>query len=333
MGISTIIPVHNSAIYLEECINSVLQQVQEDDEIILVENGSTDNSLDLCRKFEVSIPCIRCYDIGNKGVSAARNYGIVVAKGEWLCFLDSDDKLQSGAFQTLRNNGNANAEIIVAEYSNEKIDFEYEAVLEEIDPLLLAKSVLRYPLYEKKINRFFKTDCFSIWACWAKFFKRDFIIQNEIWFPEGIRLSEDAAFCLQAYCAAQHVFALRQVVYCYSLTPNSVIRQPQDDIVENNLKLITKFSDYIARFPKCRELDNECRAFCMRKMIEAFLLNKRLSKENIVNEFHKVPFADEVINKSFYLFLTLGKKNSIKFFYTQIKIKVLRKRIIRKLKS
>ena len=96
MNVSIIIPVHNSEKYLEECVNSVLSGINEDDEIILVENGSSDSSWDMCQNYSSQYTNIKAVSLDTAGVSIARNKGIALADCEWIHFLDSDDVMDPG---------------------------------------------------------------------------------------------------------------------------------------------------------------------------------------------------------------------------------------------
>ena len=94
--ISVVLPVYNVEEYLERCIDSIINQgIKETDyEIILVNDGSTDGSFDICRKYEKSLSCIRCYSQKNQGLSVARNTGISHAQGQYIMFVDSDDYIE-----------------------------------------------------------------------------------------------------------------------------------------------------------------------------------------------------------------------------------------------
>ena len=89
--ISVIIPVYNGEKYISECIESVLKQTFRDFEIIVINDGSTDNTAEICRKFKN----IRYFYQENKGVSKAREKGLQVSKGEYITFIDSDDTIKS----------------------------------------------------------------------------------------------------------------------------------------------------------------------------------------------------------------------------------------------
>lgn len=89
--ISIVIPVYNAELYLEECISSILRQTYVYFELILIDDGSTDNSLIICRSFEKKDSRIEVFHQDNSGVSSARNLGIRLAHGEYICFVDADD--------------------------------------------------------------------------------------------------------------------------------------------------------------------------------------------------------------------------------------------------
>lgn len=99
-SISVIIPMHNSADYIEDCIKSILGQNVEK-EIILVDDGSTDRTGEICRELEIKHPCIHYYYKDNSGVSDARNMGLNRANGKYVTFVDSDDLLPPRALKCL----------------------------------------------------------------------------------------------------------------------------------------------------------------------------------------------------------------------------------------
>ena len=94
---SIVIPVFNTEKYLKECVESILNQAYDSYEIILVDDGSKDSSLQICREYEARDKRIRAIHKENGGVSSARNTGIELAKGKYITFIDSDDWFRQGA--------------------------------------------------------------------------------------------------------------------------------------------------------------------------------------------------------------------------------------------
>ena len=99
--ISVIVPVYNTGEYLKKCINSLLDQTYSDLQIILINDGSTDNSLTIMREFENIDSRIWVIDRKHEGVSATRNAGIAIATGEYVSFIDSDDWIELNTYQSL----------------------------------------------------------------------------------------------------------------------------------------------------------------------------------------------------------------------------------------
>lgn len=88
--ISVVVPVYNSSLYLERCIDSILNQSYGDFELLLIDDGSTDDSGTICDKYSLQDKRVKAFHQTNKGVSAARNHGLRVSNGEWITFIDSD---------------------------------------------------------------------------------------------------------------------------------------------------------------------------------------------------------------------------------------------------
>ena len=101
--LSVIMPVYNGEQYLNYSIQSVLNQTYKDYELILVDDGSTDHSLEICEKYQSKDKRIRVISQENKGISGARNAGIDIATGEYITFMDSDDVIQSKMYEIMLN--------------------------------------------------------------------------------------------------------------------------------------------------------------------------------------------------------------------------------------
>ena len=118
--ISIIVPVYNTEQYLPRCLNSILSQSFIDFELLLVDDGSIDGSGSICDKYAAKDNRVRVFHKENGGVSSARNLGLDEAKGEWICFVDSDDEMLPNGLQTLANGICDEVDIVMGGY--EEVD-------------------------------------------------------------------------------------------------------------------------------------------------------------------------------------------------------------------
>ena len=200
MKVSVIIPVYNVKPYLERCVQSVLGQTYKDIEMILVDDGSTDGSGQLCDELAAKHGQIRVIHQENQGLSVARNVGIRHAVGEYIAFIDSDDKwLMDQGLATLidaSNEGTAdliifkNVDIWRNNYCTATADYD----LYNISLLPDAQSVFSYLVM---------TQQFRMSACFL-LVRRQLLIEHDILFPEGL-VSEDVHWSLLLWQYAQTV--------------------------------------------------------------------------------------------------------------------------------
>ena len=123
--VTVVVPIYNVERYLEKCLTSIILQTYKNLEVILVNDGSTDNSLNICKEFEKEDSRIRIISQENKGLSVARNVGIENAKGEYIAFVDSDDFISCKFIENLYNESIRNNSDIVC------CDFYYVNELEK----------------------------------------------------------------------------------------------------------------------------------------------------------------------------------------------------------
>lgn len=324
MSISVIIPVHNSEKYLKESVESVLSGLNEDDEVILVENGSSDSSWEICCGYSNTTPCVRAVHLETAGVSKARNCGISAAKGDWIVFLDSDDILDPGFLPTAHEL-DIEADIILFDYCF--LDEEPAAVqnsdplsdVRNVSPMLLRRAVLQYAKYRKELSQAANVDNVTIWSCCAKMLRREFLVRNQIQFPEELCLSEDTAFSLQLYCNAERVCCLRQNSFFYRRTPDSASRVFHPKQLENNQYLREWTYEYVRTKGLYEELEDELSSFLARKFIDDCLYlyysgTKRSLATQYIRKYASEPYMAQALKRTHYQYLIVGKRNSLKFW-------------------
>lgn len=174
--VSVIVPIYNVEKYLEKCINSLLSQTLEDIQIILVNDGSKDNSGNIAKEYEKNNKDRVIYvEKENGGLSDARNYGLKYATGDFIAFLDSDDYIEKNAYEKMYNKAiEENADYV-----------ECDFIWEFPNKIRVDK---QYPYKNKK-----EMLSFVRVVAWNKLIKRQLIIDNNLEFPKGLRY-EDVEF-------------------------------------------------------------------------------------------------------------------------------------------
>lgn len=214
--VSIIIPVYNVEDYIGECLNSVLRQSYKNLEIIVIDDGSTDNSREIVRQLSKSDQRITLIEQENHGVSFARNVGIKRAKGDYLMFVDGDDWLEKdAAYHMLLCADKSDADII-------KGSFIWH------DPIRDKKR--DHILAEKKYER---QEVIKNFLCgrnipssvWASLYKRDLICGNNLFFNESEKIGEDGVFTMKALDKAKIVYLTSVPVYNIRVREGSASRK------------------------------------------------------------------------------------------------------------
>ena len=208
--ISAIVPVYNSEKYLEESILSILNQSEKDLEVILINDGSTDFSGQICNKLAKIDNRVRIYHKENEGVCAARNYGLERASGEFISFVDSDDFLCSDMYEFLLENMNDNnADISICGvktiFLNGKVDDE-----ENPKKYVLNKEQAIQYILERKL--------FNI-GLWTKLIRRG--ILEGLLFEEDRKIGEDKFYFFQAILKSETIVFEDKKKYFYYKRTNS----------------------------------------------------------------------------------------------------------------
>lgn len=209
--VSIIIPVYNVAEYLPKCLDSCIRQTLYDIEIICVNDGSTDNSLEVLRSYARRDNRLRIIDQPNSGVSAARNAGMAAANGDWLMFLDADDYFSYNACERIWNES--------LEAPNDIIVFGGEIFprIGEIDPWYDWTLHPRYARYEEfKPQMLFENPAFKPFV-WQRAYRGEFLRESGVTFDTGLKLGEDMVFLLNLQPHGEKFTVLPDILYHYHL--------------------------------------------------------------------------------------------------------------------
>jgi glycosyltransferase involved in cell wall biosynthesis len=239
--ISIIIPIYNAEKYLKQVIQSVLAQSYKDFELILVDDGSTDLSSQICKQFAIQDGRIRTIGQKNQGVSTARNTGLSVAKGKWAYFLDSDDLLEPNCLEEVSKLFDSNVDII-----------QFGARLIENSITTSHRQTLDAGC-EKIVNgfsEFINTSDIGALCVWLHIIKMDVINKNEITFDEGMNHNEDMLFMYNVLISSKRCAFIGKTLHSQNLIKNSLSRSPiSNKKINDRLLLVRRVFDLVNNNP------------------------------------------------------------------------------------
>lgn len=208
--ISVIVPIYNVEKYLDKCLNSLKNQNFESYEVIMVDDGATDNSRSIAEYYETNYGNIfTLVSQTNKGLSEARNTGMRYATGEYICFVDSDDYVEETYLQELyKCIKEHNADLIFCAFRS--VDEEGNMIREVFEKQYDSQTI--YTLEKRKDLLLTQN------AAWNKLYKRQIIIDNELWFTPGVWY-EDLRF------VKKYMLFASRFVYCDTILYNYLIRK------------------------------------------------------------------------------------------------------------
>lgn len=209
-GISIVVPIYNSEKGLDACIGSILAQSHKDFELILVNDGSTDNSESICRKFAERDPRVVVLNQNNRGVSAARNRGMAEARGAHVMFVDSDDRIEDAMLDIMMRavqESQADLAICGIRWLSRK-----GKGLEITDYPLPDKQYDANSLLES-MNVEFENQC--LFGAYGKIFSLTTIRNHALRFDERMTFMEDVVFVMNYLVYCRRIATVREVLYHY----------------------------------------------------------------------------------------------------------------------
>lgn len=239
--LSVIVPVYNGAMTLDRCIQSVINQTYKNFELIIVNDGSEDESLQIAKKYAVEDERVRVLSQENKGVSAARNYGLQEAKGKWITFVDADDYLDVNCFDAvLKQEAVKSVELVLWNrmdvYRNRQeekkifVDNEWENNL--------VNDLIGKVFYNQNGN-------LEICSACCRLFRRDIICHESICFDNSLSMGEDLIFMLDYLKAVRQFCYIDKAMYYRCMTEQSAMHGFNPQIQESVVRLLRTIKKHI----------------------------------------------------------------------------------------
>ena len=244
---SFIVSIYNVENYLAQCLDSIINQTYGDFEVILVDDGSTDNSGKICDQFQIKDNRIRVIHKQNEGLMSTRKIGVKEAKGKYICFIDGDDYISSDLLETYKRiHSKFDIDVICCGYTESYIDENKEIKLDLPTGLYnknkLEKEIYPYMLSKRPFFNFFINP-----SVWSKCFKKELIQDLYEKIPLNISLGEDVALTYDALLKAENVYILGYTGYMYRQNPKSMTHTYDKKLFEKVTNLATFLEKNLSR--------------------------------------------------------------------------------------
>ena len=299
LDLSIIVPVYNVEEYIDRCIKSLIAQNLYSYEIILVDDGSTDNSSEIINDYSKKYNNVISIHQKNLGLSGARNTGLKLARGEYIVFVDSDDYLIENSLYSLLNQ--AKAEQLDVGIANFNFVFEDNTCkANEVKPRHISSIVDGSEFFYKcLLNN-------ELLCCvWKSIYRRSFLIQNDLFFREGYN-HEDEEWTPRVYLVAKKVTYIDIIFYNYFIRSNSISKNVHNfeknsfDLI-SNCYVLKELSQSIKR----SELRNLFQDYIARVFLSAFYKGKLIEGK-----------YSHIVNSSFFddMYLCSSTKKKVLLF-------------------
>lgn len=328
--ISVIIPVFNNQKYILECIESVLIQTFQNFEVIIIDDHSTDNTKNLiCEKY-LTNKQIRLFKNKGKGVSSARNYGLEISKGEYIMFLDSDDRLKKNCLEiSYKKLVEKDADIVKFNYYKifEKQSIKNQFVFSK-DKLIVNSDFERiiYPLF---------LNSYQLNNVWGQLISKRKI--GNLLFDEELLMGEDLKFNLNLYTSCERILFINEPLLEYRYNPNGTTKSYSTNTVLKKINdvFIAYYEIYIVGKEKkylSPEINEKIYKRILNEVLENYIL---LYKSNTINRKNSREVLEEILKNEKYCEIKklTCKEVNINSIVRKVRLKYFNYYIKSKLKS
>lgn len=298
--VSIVVTVYNLQDYIAECIDSIINQTYNKLEILIVDDGSTDDSLRICKRIEAQYDNVTIISQPNSGVSVARNTGIANANGEYIMFVDGDDMLKPRMIERLVGEIDRQTDFVCCSYTvleTEKDEQFFDnpiiaASIEEKEPFVLQILDNKYMCSPDNAT--------AIGVPWGKLFRKSFIMDNGLRFDPELRRLEDPLFILNAIACSKTIRYIPESLYKYRVGHINSFRVYNEDVYTRYLIKQDEFFSHNKEFINnqvARYLQLQHFSFLM-SSLRSITDDKTISRSQRINEIkiccNKAPYKQKI---------------------------------------
>lgn len=316
--LSIIVPIYNSEEFLSSCLDSIINQTFKDFELILINDGSTDRSLDICNEYKDKDSRIRIISKENAGLVSARKTGVSEAKGQYIGFVDSDDIIENNMFENMCDCATKqNADVVICDifaWDGKNINVPIQQNIQEC---IFDKKEYERTLYKTLLNDRSYYNFGFLPAMWNKIYRSDILKKNQLMVDDSIRIGEDAACSYFCILDADRICYLKgKFYYHYRENQNSMCRNWKVD----NISATARLLEYM--YERLIEYNND-------DLMEQFYYYFSYMYTNLLNEYTQYKLKNKT--KLDYIFKEKFDTESYKKFkeyYEKLKLPYRRRKVI-----
>lgn len=256
MFLSIIIPVYNCERFVANCVSNIAGLDLEDYEIILIDDGSTDQTPEVCDNLAYRYDCVQCFHCDNQGASGARNYGIDKANGDYLMFVDADDTIDTDMLTKLLSDIKDNLNIDLAIYGLSFDYYQKGAIYRQDYKVPGLHGICDRFEWLENIAALFADNALS--PVWNKVIRRDILVKNSLYLDQGMFIYEDLEYSLRIMNRANKILFVPEAIYHY--------RQAEDEgNASRRLRRVSSLVDIIDNIHKAFSQYPESHSNCILK--------------------------------------------------------------------
>ncbi len=290
--VSIIVPVYNVEKYIARCLESLVNQTLKDIEIVLVNDGSTDNSQAIIEQYQKKYPnIIKAYSTENGGAAKARNYALEQVTGEYIGFVDSDDYISEEMYEKLYCQAKKeNADIVCCNYYRVKMETKFNK-MDFGNKNIPKEDVFNKNIYESKL--LFD----EVPYLWNKIFKKEIIESNHFKFDNDLRIYEDLLFTYKVFAKANKIARVEDALYFYIVAREGALTQTLTEKRFDIFNMYEKLTAYYKELDKYEEV-KEALLYAFMKHIYVILEKQTSWKEKKIKRRY-LKEAFQYLNKNY----------------------------------
>lgn len=312
--VSIIIPVYNAEKYIDDCLKSLICQTYKNIEIVLVDDGSKDNSYNICLQYSKEYDFIKTYHKKNGGPSSARNFGINKSTGEYICFVDSDDTVSKDYVEKLLQN---EADLIICGF------VELYGKTKRIKKI--CDDIQKYNNEEIYIKLLESSESDKFNSPWGKLYKKDIIDSNDVVFDESLKMGEDLIFNINYLKYCKSFIIIPDCLYYYNKNVGGSLTKKFEFSRWNIEKYVyyqyKALYEYYNLYDKYKEKIDCMLLMGAKKTIYILCASNKKCSESI--KYIKIIVNDEEISKAIKYIKPDNKLNKVLLFLVKMKMNLL----------